>query len=64
MFKFSKTTYLILFAVSLFGIGAKISLLITDGLGSTEDLIFSVLLLFSLSVSATVFYIKLMKKKS
>ncbi len=63
MYKFSKNTYFILLAVSLFGIGAKISLLVTNGLGSKEEIFNSTLILMSLIISSIVFFTKLMNTK-
>ncbi len=63
MFKLNKKTLFVLFALGLFAIGAKISLIIQNGIGGSNDIIFTSLLFFSLSVSCVVLYKKIYSVK-
>jgi len=63
MFKFNKKFLFIIFALCLFAIGAKISLIIENGIDKGNDLIFTSLLLFSLVISAFVLYNQIYKTK-
>ena len=63
MLKFNKKFLFVIFALCLFAIGAKISLIIQNGLGKDNDLIFTILLLFSLIISSVVIYRQIYKVK-
>ena len=63
MFKFNKKILFIIFALCLFAIGAKITLIIQNGFGKGNDLIFTLLLLLSLTISSVVIYRQIYKVK-
>lgn len=63
MFKFNKKILFVFFALCLFAIGAKISLIIQNGMEEGNDLIFTILLLLSLTISSVVLYKKIYKGK-
>jgi hypothetical protein len=63
MFQFNKKFLFFVFALCLFTIGAKISLIIQNGLGKGNDLIFTILLLFSLIISSVILYGNINKAK-
>ncbi len=60
MFKFNKKFLFIVFALCLFAIGAKISLIIYNGRFG-KDFIFTIILLLSLTISSIVLYRKIYK---
>ena len=63
MFNFNKKILFIIFMLCLFAIGAKISLVIQNGLGKGNDIIFTALLLLSLTISSVILYKQIYKVK-
>jgi len=59
MFKINRKVLFFVFALCLFAIGAKISLLIENGFGDRDDIIFTILLLGPLIISSITIYYKL-----
>jgi hypothetical protein len=54
MYKFNKKFLFVILVLCLFAIGAKISLIIQNGLGEGNEPIFTILLLFSLTISSII----------
>lgn len=63
MFKFNKKFLFVIFALCLFAIGVKISLVIENGPGKGNDLIFTIFLFFTLIISSIVIYKQIYKIK-
>ena len=61
MFKINRKVLFFVFALCLFTIGAKIGLLIENGFGDRNDIIFTILLLGPLIISSITIYNKLYK---
>lgn len=56
MFKFNEKFIFIVFALCLFLIGIQLYLIIEGGFKEGKDLIYQILILFSLSVSSITFF--------
>lgn len=63
MFKINRKVLFFVFALCLFAIGAKIGLLIENGFGDRDDIIFTILLLGPLIISSITIYNKLYRDK-